>query len=132
MNDIDELDDLPDEIAMPAHLFERLLHRFSQEDAIDLADSYQKGSLAVPEADFAELFAWAWEERPSIAMRLLADLLSGANQHLADDGEITLDQLLDGLRYALHRTKHAREAEYDSIRSRAEVEVPALLAGDDG
>jgi hypothetical protein len=118
-----------EKIEIPNHIFGYFANAFAREEAVDLAHSFQEGGLAHPSERFGEVFAWCWEEDRETAMRLLAQLLLAAQEQCETDDELTLDKLLDDLRYGLHRTKYAREEEYFDIQSYARTEVPAWIDG---
>lgn len=115
------------ELHVPDEIFQHLARAFIHEEGCELADNYKAGGLARPSDDFGDLFAWAWQTDRDLAMQILAQLLKTANASSDLDEPISAEQLLDGLRYSLHRTHYAREYEYSDIRDMAERELPDLL-----
>lgn len=119
------------DLHIPHNIFGYLMGALAREEATELAESFQESGLAHPSERFGEVFAWCWEEDRDTAMHLLTQLLLAAQQQCEPGEEITLEKLLDDLRYGLHRTKLGRDYEYQAIRDYAEVEVPGLMASDD-
>jgi len=115
------------ELDTSGEVFQHLVRAFIREQGYDLAESYKAGGLARPSDEFSEVFVWLWETDHEDAMHILAQLLHTARAHCEPDDKISVERLLEDLRYSLHRTRYAREYEYSDIKDMGVREIPELL-----
>ncbi|MCX4671567.1 hypothetical protein OG453_33595 [Streptomyces sp. NBC_01381] len=118
-----------DDIAVPYRQFEQLLTGFVCYEGIDLGRFYKDGKVAHPGDPFGEVFAWLWDTRRDTAVSLFADLLAEARRNGPEGMEVTLDALISGLRFALHRTRISEANEYDEVERVLRTKVPGYFGG---
>lgn len=113
------------EFTIPHSVLGHLLHAFAREEGADLAHRYRESGLANPGDRFGYFFAWAWETNRDLAAQSVAELWEAAFTEIGEaDERLELHKVFDGLRFALHHSKYAREEEYEEVRTFLETEVP--------
>lgn len=116
---------------VPHRVFERTLFGFACFEAQDLASDFKKGDVAHPGDPFGEVFAWLWDTHRSHAISLFVDLLSEARRHAtSEEDTVRLDDLITGLRFAMHDTHLSHYKEYEKVEKILREEVPPWFGGD--
>ncbi|WP_406360319.1 hypothetical protein OID55_10925 [Streptomyces sp. NBC_00715] len=118
-----------DEIEVPARVFDHLLTGFICDEGADLARFYKDGQVAHPGDAFGSVFAWLWESHRESAVAAFATLLAEARRRCEDGEEVSLDDLITGLRFALHRSRLAQTEEFAEVERTLRAEVPDHFGG---
>ena len=122
-------------VTMPRDIYQSLRIGFTTGQAthnLDFARNAEpRPDVFHPGDSFGRVFAWVWRFDRAEAAQLLADYLADMRDHgpgASDiDPPVTLDEILDGLRYAL---PHGF-TEYDEIVAFARRKVPGLYGDPD-
>ncbi|MFF7521297.1 hypothetical protein [Streptomyces pseudovenezuelae] len=118
-----------DEIEVPHRIFEYLLTGFVEAEARDLARFYSDGKVAHPGDPFGNVFAWLWDNRRGTAMSAFAQCLATARDNTPDGVELRMDDLIRGLRFALHSTRLSDPGEFDAVERALRAEMPEHFGG---
>lgn len=121
---------MSDDRTVPYEVFTKLCTGFTQYEGADLARDYKRGEVAHPGDPFGAVFAWMWENDRDLAVWTLGDLFAVARGETDDGNKLRLDDLLDGLAFALHGTPYAREEHMRQIRLKAWDVVPGMWGSD--
>ncbi|MEU0032339.1 hypothetical protein [Streptomyces sp. NPDC006335] len=117
-------------IEVPLRTYEHRRMGFVCFEARDLARSYADSQLAHPGDSFGNVFAWLWERDRSSAVSLFADLLAEARRQApTTDKEVTLEDLVRDLRFALHNTPLSHHSAYQEVEQILKSEVPRHFGG---
>jgi hypothetical protein len=117
-------------VEVPTDLLSTLLAGFVAGTAARTLQSIDacstRPALVHPGDSFGRVFAWAWEQDPTMAMILLADYLAELRDHGPGapdvDPPISLDEVLDGLRVALPDGF----TEYEQVEEAAREQAPSF------
>jgi hypothetical protein len=120
-----------DDYQVPHRVFEHLLTGFMCFEGDGLARDFKKGDVAHPGDPFGSVFAWLWDTERSTAISLFADLLAEARRRTpSKEDRIRLDDLIAGLRFALHHTDLSHFREYEKVEKVLREEIPKHFSGD--
>ncbi|MFE2838328.1 hypothetical protein ACFXI6_46445 [Streptomyces mirabilis] len=118
-----------DDVEVPYRTFEYLLTGFVHGEAVDAGRHYKNGNVAHPGDPFGNVFAWLWDNRRDTAMSAFAQLLATARDNTPDGVELRMDDLIKGLRFALHRSRLSDAGEFDDVERTLRTEMPAHFGG---
>ncbi|WP_020117553.1 hypothetical protein [Streptomyces canus] len=118
-----------DDVVVPYRPFECMLTGFVNDTAVDLARFYKDGHVAHPGDPFGEVFAWLWDYQRSTAVSSFAQLMATAKDNTPDGTKLTMEELIRGLRFALHRTRLSDAGEFDAVERTLRKELPARFGG---
>ncbi|MER5534534.1 hypothetical protein [Streptomyces mirabilis] len=118
-----------DDVEVPSRPFELLLTGFVCHEGLCLANNVAKGHSAHHGDPFGEVFAWLWGQRRGTAVSAFADLLAEARAQAPEGQEVRMDDLLKGLRFALHRTPLSEAREFEVVEATLRAKVPEYFGG---
>ncbi|MEU0660698.1 hypothetical protein [Streptomyces lavendulocolor] len=116
-------------IEVPLRTYELMRAGFVCDAAMDLARDFADSQIAHPGDAFGNVFAWLWERDRSSAVSLFADLLAEARRKAPAGKEVTLEDLVRDLRFALHSTQLSHHSAYQEIEQVLKSEVPEHFGG---
>ena len=120
-----------DDYQVPHRVFEQMLSGFVCFEAQDLASDFKKGDVAHPGDPFGSVFAWLWDTERETALSLFAELLAEAQRGApSEENRVRLDDLIRGLRHALHHTGLSHFREYEKVEKVLREEIPKHFSGD--
>lgn len=118
-----------DDMEVPHRTFEYLLTGFVHSEALGLARFYKEGKVAHPGDPFGNVFAWLWDNPRDAAVSAFAHLLAEARDQAPAGEEVRMNDLLKGLRFALHRTRLSDAGEFDHVERTLREKVPEYIGG---
>ncbi|MFF3871216.1 hypothetical protein [Streptomyces sp. NPDC001978] len=118
-----------EDVEVPHRTFDHLLTGFVDSEATHLALFYKEGKVAHPGDPFGNVFAWLWDTRRDVAVSAFAQLLATARDNAPEGEELRLDDLISGLRFALHRSRLSDAGEFDDVERTLRAKMPLHFGG---
>ncbi|MFC5198152.1 hypothetical protein [Streptomyces kaempferi] len=118
-----------DSLEVPCRTFDYLLKGFIRNEAGDVAIYRVEGQSANPGDAFGNVFAWMWERDKDSAVAAFAGLLAEARKQSDEGDEVRLEELIRGLRLALHRSRLGQEDEFHAVERVLRDQVPEHFGG---
>ncbi|MFJ2398973.1 hypothetical protein ACIOTI_40430 [Streptomyces sp. NPDC087843] len=118
-----------DGVEVPLRTFDHLLTGFIRNEAADVAIYRVEGESANPGDAFGNVFAWLWEREKDSAVTAFAGLLAEARKQSDEGDEVRLEELIKGLRLALHRSRLGQKDEFHEVERILRDQVPGHFGG---
>ncbi|MFJ5270933.1 hypothetical protein [Streptomyces sp. NPDC088358] len=118
-----------DSVEVPFRTFDHLLTGFIRNEADDVAIYRVEGQSANPGDAFGNVFAWLWERDKDSAVAAFAGLLAEARKQSDEGDEVRLEELIKGLRLALHRSRLGQKDEFYEVERVLRDQVPEHFGG---
>ncbi|WP_393073033.1 hypothetical protein [Streptomyces sp. LN704] len=118
-----------DSLEVPCRTFDYLLTGFIRNEANDVAIYRVEGQSANPGDAFGNVFAWLWERDKDSAVAAFAGLLAEARKQSDEGDEVRLEELIKGLRLALHRSRLGQNDEFYEVERVLRDQVPEHFGG---
>ncbi|MEU0035410.1 MULTISPECIES: hypothetical protein [unclassified Streptomyces] len=118
-----------DGVEVPWRTFDHLLTGFIRNEAADVAIYRVEGESANPGDAFGNVFAWLWEREKDSAVTAFAGLLAEARKQSDEGDEVRLEELIKGLRLALHRSRLGQKDEFHEVERILRDQVPGHFGG---
>ncbi|MFF2999500.1 hypothetical protein ACFVTC_33880 [Streptomyces sp. NPDC057950] len=118
-----------DSVEVPGRIFDHLLTGFIRNEANDCAVYRVEGQSANPGDAFGSVFAWLWERDRNSAVAAFAGLLAEARKQSDEGDEVRLEELIRGLRLALHRSRLGQQVEFHEVGRTLRDQVPEHFGG---
>ncbi|MEU1529793.1 hypothetical protein [Streptomyces fagopyri] len=118
-----------DSLEVPYRTFDYLLTGFICNEANEVAIYRVEGQSANPGDAFGNVFAWLWEHDKDSAVAAFASLLAEARKQGDEGDQVRLEELIKGLRSALHRSRLGQEEEFWEVERALKEQVPEHFGG---